>query len=86
MRQYDWVNLKSQFITGKWPTIADFFRKQDIKNNSYSRRRTKGWPEERRQYQEKVVLSPLFSVLVQENLGYIKTCSAPHPLKHHTRI
>lgn len=26
---------------------------------------------------EKVVLSPLFSVLVQENLGYIKTCSAP---------
>lgn len=50
----DWLNLKNQFMCGQWLTVADFFRKLKIKDNSRNRLHTKGWIEAREGYQEEV--------------------------------
>lgn len=53
--QRNWLELKNQFITGDWLTISDFLLDQNIPNNSRSRLHTKGWREEKLDYQSKVI-------------------------------
>ncbi|HUQ85343.1 MAG TPA: hypothetical protein VM077_03375 [Candidatus Limnocylindrales bacterium] len=52
--RHDWYTLKSEFTAGNWITVADFLRDRDIKDNSRTRLHTKGWLDEKRQYQEDV--------------------------------
>lgn len=54
-RQYDWYKLKSEFISGNWLTITTFFKEKSIRNNSYSRSCARGWLQERRLLQERLL-------------------------------
>lgn len=54
MVRHDWISLKNQFVIGNWLTVSDFFRDNQIKDNSRNRINTKGWIIERREYQEEV--------------------------------
>ena len=64
--KYDWLRLKSTFVTGHWLTVASFFRDQGIKNNSRSRQSARGWHEERRKYQESIALKTRQKVIEDE--------------------
>lgn len=65
-RMYDWQALKSRFVAGDWLTLADFFKEQGIKNNSRSRLNARGWLEERRRYQERIILETQHRVIEDE--------------------
>ncbi|MGA3292043.1 MAG: hypothetical protein ABSC49_02750 [Candidatus Microgenomates bacterium] len=55
MRKYDWPNLKQEFLTGKWLSVATFFREKGIRNNSRSRLNASGWIKERKNDLEQIV-------------------------------
>lgn len=55
IKRYDWPKLKALFVSGGWITIADFFKAQHIENNSRNRSHSKGWKEERLEYQGKII-------------------------------
>lgn len=44
---HDWSLLREEFITGSWLTIAAFLEARGVRNNSYSRKMSKGWLEAR---------------------------------------
>lgn len=55
MRQkHDWIRLKNEFVTGKWPTVSAFFQAQNIVDNSRNRLNSRGWLESRRLYWEEI--------------------------------
>lgn len=41
--KYNWQQLKSEFLQGKWLTISSFLRDKGIQSNSRTRTHTKGW-------------------------------------------
>lgn len=65
-RIYDWQYLRNKFIAGKWLAVADFFRSQNIKNNSRNRLNARGWVAERRTYREKISRQSLDKSLEDE--------------------
>jgi hypothetical protein len=66
MGKYDWLQLKHQFVTGSWFSLADFFRSKRVKYNSKSRTRAKGWLIERAKYQEKLTKQALDQLMVKD--------------------
>lgn len=51
----DWIVLKDKFIRGDWQTVTDFFKEQDIPNNSRSRIHTRNWKNEKLEYQSRII-------------------------------
>lgn len=65
-KKYDWIKLKNDFVTGKYLTITDFFISKNVKNNSRSRINAKGWIEDRKSYNESVLVETKGQILESE--------------------
>lgn len=55
IKKYDWILLKNEFISATMLSVAEFLRERQIKYNSYTRKRTRGWSDERTAYQKKTI-------------------------------
>ena len=62
----DWIKIKNQFIVGDWTTITDYFRENNIKDNSRNRLHTKGWLVEKREYQEEIIRRTRVQIIEKE--------------------
>jgi len=53
--KYQWQQLKNEFVGGSWLSVAEFFRKKGIINNSRNRLNSKGWRKTKEEYQRRIV-------------------------------
>lgn len=69
-KKYDWVKLKAEFLSGDWLTAKDFLR--DKKMPLANQKNTKGWTEDKKKYQEQVLIESSKEMMKDDTFDIVK--------------
>lgn len=66
MAKYDWKNLKKEYLLSEHITVSSFLKSKNIPNNGQNRKMTKGWANDKRQKEDKVIAKTVEKIIEKQ--------------------
>lgn len=64
--RYDWEALRQKFLLGDYKSLREFCEREGLKYTAYFRKRTSGWPSEKKQNANKKVSEVVEGILQRQ--------------------
>ena len=66
LAKYDWKNLKKEYLLSEYITVSSFLKAKNIPNNGQNRKMTKGWADDKRQKEDKVITKTVEKIIEKQ--------------------
>lgn len=66
LAKYDWKNLKKEYLLSEYITVSSFLKAKNIPNNGQNRKMTKGWANDKRQKEDKVITKTVEKIIEKQ--------------------